>query len=46
MGSVSEIVDPASLRPFLIEAVRRGMARTLDVLAAHDGASLADPATS
>jgi acetyl-CoA carboxylase carboxyltransferase component len=42
MGSVSEIVDPASLRPFLIEAVQRGMARTLDGLAGHDGAPLAD----
>jgi hypothetical protein len=42
MGSVTEIVDPASLRPFLIEAVQRGMARTLTGLAAHDGAPVAD----
>jgi acetyl-CoA carboxylase carboxyltransferase component len=28
MGSVSAIVDPAALRPFLIEAVERGMQRT------------------
>jgi hypothetical protein len=42
MGSVSEIVDPAALRPFLINAVRRGIARTLDDIAGHDGAALAD----
>jgi acetyl-CoA carboxylase carboxyltransferase component len=42
MGSVSEIVDPARLRPFLIHAVQRGIARTLDRLVAHDGRSLAD----
>jgi acetyl-CoA carboxylase carboxyltransferase component len=42
MGSVREIVDPAALRPFLIEAVQRGMARTLDGLTSHDGSPLAD----
>ena len=30
MGSVSRIIAPAALRPFLIEAVERGMARTLE----------------
>jgi acetyl/propionyl-CoA carboxylase alpha subunit/acetyl-CoA carboxylase carboxyltransferase component len=30
MGSVSRIVAPASLRPYLIEAVERGMRRALD----------------
>jgi acetyl-CoA carboxylase carboxyltransferase component len=30
MGSVSRIITPAALRPFLIEAVERGMRRTLE----------------
>ena len=38
MGSVSEIVAPASLRPFLIDAVRRGMARAQVGPVADDGA--------
>jgi hypothetical protein len=38
MGSVSRIVAPASLRPFLIDAVERGMRRTLERLAGDDGA--------
>jgi acetyl/propionyl-CoA carboxylase alpha subunit/acetyl-CoA carboxylase carboxyltransferase component len=38
MGSVSEIVEPEALRPFLIEAVQHGMARTLG----HEHAPLAD----
>jgi acetyl-CoA carboxylase carboxyltransferase component len=42
MGSVSEIVEPAALRPFLIEAVQRGMARTLEELSGRDGAPLGD----
>ena len=29
MGSVDQIIDPARLRPFLIEAVQRGMERAL-----------------
>jgi hypothetical protein len=29
-GSVSRIITPAALRPFLIEAVERGMRRTLE----------------
>jgi hypothetical protein len=44
MGSVSRIIEPASLRPFLIEAVERGMRRTLERAdAGHDFAGLADP---
>ena len=30
MGSISRIIAPAALRPFLIDAVERGMARTLE----------------
>jgi acetyl-CoA carboxylase carboxyltransferase component len=30
MGSISRIIAPAALRPFLIAAVERGMARTLE----------------
>ena len=30
MDSVSRIVAPASLRPYLIEAVERGMRRALE----------------
>jgi hypothetical protein len=41
MKSVSEIVAPASLRPFLIDSVRRGMARA-QAPAARDGAPPAD----
>ena len=29
-GSVSRIITPAALRPFLVEAVERGMRRTLE----------------
>jgi hypothetical protein len=44
MGSVSRIIDPASLRPFLIDAVERGIRRTLERAdAGHDLAGLADP---
>ena len=44
MGSVSRIIAPASLRPFLIDAVERGMCRSLERdEAAHDVAGLADP---
>jgi acetyl/propionyl-CoA carboxylase alpha subunit/acetyl-CoA carboxylase carboxyltransferase component len=45
MGSVSRILAPASLRPFLIEAVERGMRRVLDGPAATtDGRpGLAEP---
>jgi acetyl-CoA carboxylase carboxyltransferase component len=44
MGSVSAIIPPASLRPYLIGAVERGMRRTLDREAAgDDGRRLADP---
>jgi acetyl-CoA carboxylase carboxyltransferase component len=41
MGSVSAIVDPAALRPFLIEAVERGMRRT--EAQESDGHRLAHP---
>ncbi|MGZ8648558.1 MAG: carboxyl transferase domain-containing protein, partial [Solirubrobacteraceae bacterium] len=42
MGSVSRIVPPLSLRPFLVDAVERGMRRALDrSAAADDGARLA-----
>ena len=30
MGSISRIIAPAKLRPFLIDAVERGMRRTLE----------------
>jgi acetyl/propionyl-CoA carboxylase alpha subunit/acetyl-CoA carboxylase carboxyltransferase component len=44
MGSVSRIIAPASLRPFLIDAVERGIRRTLERAdAGHDLAGLADP---
>ena len=43
MGSVSRIVAPASLRPFLIEAVERGMQRALDGPTTDGHARLADP---
>jgi acetyl-CoA carboxylase carboxyltransferase component len=44
MGSVSRTVAPSSLRPFLIEAVERGMRRFLDRPTNADGrAGLAQP---
>jgi acetyl/propionyl-CoA carboxylase alpha subunit/acetyl-CoA carboxylase carboxyltransferase component len=44
MGSISRIVPPASLRPYLIEAVERGMRRALKRAGATDGRSrVADP---
>ena len=43
MGSVSRIVAPASLRPYLIDAVERGMQRALDGPPADGHARLADP---
>jgi acetyl-CoA carboxylase carboxyltransferase component len=44
MGSVSRIIAPASLRPFLIDAVERGIRRTLKREdAGHVLAGLADP---
>ncbi len=44
MGSVSRIIAPSSLRPFLIEAVERGMRRVLDRPTSTDGrAGLAQP---
>ncbi len=42
VGSVSGIVPPADLRPFLIEAVERGMRRTIE--AEDERARVADPA--
>jgi hypothetical protein len=43
MGSVSGIVAPESLRPFLIDAVGRGMSRTLAASTTNGHARLADP---
>ena len=43
MGSVSRIVAPASLRPYLIDAVERGMQRALETPPVNGHARLADP---
>ena len=43
MGSVSRIVAPASMRPFLIDAVERGIQRALEGPPVNDHARLADP---
>jgi acetyl-CoA carboxylase carboxyltransferase component len=43
MGSVSEIIAPRDLRPFLVEAVERGMRRTTERAARGDGSRLAEP---
>ena len=44
MGSVSRIIPPASLRPYLVDAIERGMRRAVDSAASPDGrAGLADP---
>jgi hypothetical protein len=44
MGSVSEIIPPAEMRPFLIDAVERGMRRTLDRLGLdHATVGVAEP---
>lgn len=44
VGSVSEIIAPETMRPFLIGALDEGVERTLGRLAATDGRSeLADP---
>jgi acetyl-CoA carboxylase carboxyltransferase component len=43
MGSVSRIVAPASLRPYLIDAVERGMQRALEGPPANGHAGSADP---
>jgi hypothetical protein len=37
VGSVDRIIAAAELRPYLIEAVERGMQKTLDGLAAGNG---------
>jgi hypothetical protein len=39
VGSVERIVNPSELRPYLIDAVQRGMRRTLDGLSAGNGHS-------
>ena len=39
VGSVERIVNPRDLRPYLIDAVQRGMQRTLDRLSAGNGHS-------
>jgi acetyl-CoA carboxylase carboxyltransferase component len=42
MGSVREIIEPSALRPYVIDAVERGIQRTLDRdEASHDPARLA-----
>jgi acetyl-CoA carboxylase carboxyltransferase component len=41
MGSISRIVEPATLRPFLVEAVERGIRRTTERWG-HDLGGLAD----
>jgi acetyl-CoA carboxylase carboxyltransferase component len=43
MGSVSRIVPSASLRPFLVDAVERGIDRALDGSTADRHAQVADP---
>ena len=44
MGSISRIIEARAMRPFLIEAVERGMRRALERAdAGHDLARLADP---
>ena len=44
MGSISRIIEPGNMRPFLIDAVERGMERTLKRdHTGHDLAGLADP---
>jgi hypothetical protein len=42
MGSISRIIGPSSLRPYLVDAVERGIRRTLE-RANHDLSGLADP---
>ena len=39
VGSVDAIVPAARLRPYLIDAVQRGMRRTLAALSEQDGGS-------
>jgi len=43
VGSVRSIIEPATLRPYLIDAVERGIARALDghIPSGHDGTRLA-----
>jgi len=43
VGSVHRIIDPAALRPYLIDAVERGMARTMDQEASRDGSRVSGP---
>ena len=43
MGSVSRIIAPAALRPYLIEAVERGMRRLAGDAAAHGYDGVAHP---
>jgi hypothetical protein len=41
MGSVKRIIRPAQLRPYLVEAVERGMRRTLENAVGGDGSRVA-----
>ena len=42
MGSVNAIIPSARLRPYLVDAVERGMRRTLEQRVEVDGAQVAD----
>lgn len=46
MGSVHRIVEPERLRPYLVDAVRRGMARTTESGSSSSGSGSADPVVS
>ena len=46
VGSVERIIPASGLRPYLIDAVERGMRRTLDQLAAGNGHAQVDSLAS
>ncbi|HEY5143508.1 MAG TPA: carboxyl transferase domain-containing protein [Solirubrobacteraceae bacterium] len=43
VGSVHRIIEPAALRPYLIDAVERGMARAIEQEASRDGSRVSGP---